>query len=109
MAEGEAADLIPQIARDYGACKVLYGRTYDPPRLATQEKVEEALDKAGIDTESFNSSLLQEPWETKNGTGKPFQVFTPIGENRDPSSIANRPTTGSQTFFLHIAYPKTKP
>ena len=31
----------------------------------------------GITTESFNSSLLQEPWETKNGTGKPFQVFTP--------------------------------
>ena len=38
---------------------MLYGRTYDPPGLATQEKVEE-VDKAGIDTESFNSSLLQD-------------------------------------------------
>ena len=84
LAKGEAADLIPQIARDHGASKVLYGRTYDPPGLATQEKVEEALDKAGIDTESFNSSLLQEPWETKNGTGKPFQVFTPYWRKSRP-------------------------
>ena len=46
--------------------------------------MEEALDKAGIDTESFNSSLLQEPWETKNGTGKPFQVFTPYWRKSRP-------------------------
>ena len=51
-------------------------RTYDPPGLATQEQVEGSLDEAGIDTESFNASLLQEPWETKNGFGNPFQVFT---------------------------------
>ena len=77
LAKGKAAELIPQIAKDHGTQKVLYGRTYDPPGLATQEQVEEALDREGIDTESFNASLLQEPWETKNGSGNPFQVFTP--------------------------------
>ena len=63
---------------------MLYGRTYDPPGLATQEQVEEALDQAGIDTESFNASLLQEPWETKNGSGNPFQVFTPYWRKSRP-------------------------
>ena len=62
LAKGKASELIPQIAKDQGTCKVLYGRPYDPPGLATQEQVEEALDQAGIDTESFNASLLQEPW-----------------------------------------------
>ncbi len=77
LAQGKAAELIPKLARQHQVEKVYYGRSYDPAGLATQEEVEEALDLAGVDTESFNASLLQEPWETKNGTGKPFQVFTP--------------------------------
>ena len=84
LAKGKAANLIPQIAREHGVIKVLYGRAYDPHGLSTQEKVEEALDKVCIDTESFNTSLLQEPWETKNGTGKPFQVFTPYWRKSRP-------------------------
>ena len=78
LAKGKAADLIPKIALNHGAEKVLYGRAYDPTGLATQEAVEEALGRYGLSTESFNTSLLQEPWEAKNGTGKPFQVFTPF-------------------------------
>ena len=77
LARGKADKLIPEIARSHQATQVFYARSYDPSGIATQESVEEALDKDGIDTESFNASLLQEPWETKNGTGKPFQVFTP--------------------------------
>ena len=109
LAKGEAADLIPQIARDHGASKVLYGRTYDPPGLATQEKVEEALDKAGIDTESFNSSLLQEPWETKRdrqtipGFHTLLEKIATYHLSRTGQLRAGKP------FFLHIAYPKTKP
>lgn len=84
LAKGKAVDLIPKIAQAHHADKVLYGRAYDPPGLATQEKVEESLDLAGIDTESFNASLLQEPWETKNGSGNPFQVFTPYWRKSRP-------------------------
>ena len=84
LAKGKAVDLIPEIAQAHHADKVLYGRAYDPPGLATQEKVEESLDLAGIDTESFNASLLQEPWETKNGSGNPFQVFTPYWRKSRP-------------------------
>ena len=77
LAQGKAAQVLPEIAQAHQADQVFYGRCYDPAGIATQEAVEEACDLQGINTESFNSSLLQEPWETKNGTGKPFQVFTP--------------------------------
>ena len=96
LAKGKAADLIPQIALEHGSDKVLYGRAYDPPGLATQEAVEEALDHHGVSTESFNASLLQEPWESKNGSGKPFQVFTPFWRKsrqviyREPASYDTR-------------------
>ncbi|GAH55853.1 unnamed protein product, partial [marine sediment metagenome] len=35
------------------------------------------LRAAGIDCQSFNASLLTEPWEIKNGAGQPYKVFTP--------------------------------
>ena len=77
LTQGNAAHVLPKLAKAHQADQVFYGRCYDPAGIATQEAVEEACDLQGINTESFNSSLLQEPWETKNGTGKPFQVFTP--------------------------------
>ena len=61
--------------------KFLYARVYDPGGLATQEAAEESLDKASIRTENFNASLLNEPWEIQNSSGKPFQVFTPFWRN----------------------------
>ena len=81
LAKGKAAEILSGIAKENGADQVLYSRTYDPGGLATQEAVEEALDKASIRTESFNASLLNEPWEVKNSSGKPFQVFTPFWRN----------------------------
>ena len=91
LVRGIPAEQLPKIARDYQATHLFYGRAYAPAGITTQEAVEEACDIHGIATESFNSSLLQEPWETKNGTGKPFQVFTPSRKSRpiiyrEPSS-----------------------
>ncbi len=40
--------------------------------------VKAKLVQAGIETESFNGSLLFEPWEVKTGGGTPFKVFTPF-------------------------------
>ena len=81
FAKGKPAEILPEIAKENGASEVLYSRTYDPGGLATQEAVEEALDAVGIRSESFNASLLNEPWEVKNASGKPFQVFTPYWRN----------------------------
>ena len=100
--KGKAAEILPRLARKYDADEVYYGRTYDPFGIATQEKVEESLDQAGIETKSFNSSLLQEPWETKNGTGKPFQVFTPYWRKSRPI-IYREPLdypTSTLSFFV---------
>ena len=84
LKKGKASEILPLLARENHAGKVFYSRTYDPYSIATQESVEEALDDARVETESFNSSLLQEPWEMKNGTGKPFQVFTPYWRKSRP-------------------------
>jgi deoxyribodipyrimidine photo-lyase len=79
--KGKPEEILPRLARENEADEVLYSRVYDPGGLATQEAVEEALDKASMRTESFNASLLNEPWEIKNSASRPFQVFTPFWRN----------------------------
>lgn len=84
LAKGKAEEILPRLAATYQADEVLYARTYHPAGIQTQSAVEESLEQAHIHTQSFNASLLQEPWETKNGSGKPFQVFTPYWRKSRP-------------------------
>jgi deoxyribodipyrimidine photo-lyase len=35
------------------------------------------LRKLGVEAQSFNGSLLHEPWEIATGSGNPFRVYTP--------------------------------
>ena len=92
LRKGSAEDILPQLAKSVGADIVLFNRVYDPAGQKTQVSVETALRRTGVTSESFNASLLNEPWEIKNGSGKPYQVFTPYwrvsrsGIYREPSS-----------------------
>ena len=110
LLRGKAEEVIPRLARELGAKQVYYGRTYDPSGIETQAKVEDALDQASIDSQSFNSSLLQEPWETKNGSGKPFQVFTPYWR-KSRQIIYREPLHYDPTklLFASLPTPKTNP
>ena len=59
LARGKAGQVLPELAQAYQADQIFYGRCYDPAGIASQEAVEEACDLQGINTDSFNSSLLQ--------------------------------------------------
>lgn len=78
---GKAEEILPELAKTLNADTLYFGRTYDPAGRATEKSVEEAMAGQPVAIESFNTSLLQEPWEIKNGSGRPFQVFTPYWRN----------------------------
>ena len=77
LQKGKAEEILPLLAEKFNADTLYFGRTYDPAGIATQNLVESSFVKDSLTVESFNTSLLQEPWEIKNGSGRPFQVFTP--------------------------------
>ncbi len=41
-------------------------------------QVKTRLRELGLRAESFNASLLYEPWEVKSKVGEPMKVFTPF-------------------------------
>jgi deoxyribodipyrimidine photo-lyase len=66
------------LIRETGATRVLWNRRYEPAIIARDQRIKLALREAGIETHSFNSALLHEPWTVKTKGGGPFQVFTPF-------------------------------
>ncbi|MEW6728798.1 MAG: deoxyribodipyrimidine photo-lyase [Pseudomonadota bacterium] len=65
------------VADATGAEAVFWNRQYAPAQIARDQSVKAALRGLGLRAESFNGSLLFEPWEVLTREGKPYRIFTP--------------------------------
>ncbi|HPD82859.1 MAG: deoxyribodipyrimidine photo-lyase [Alphaproteobacteria bacterium] len=75
--KGDAAKIIPDLIKKTNASGVYWNRCYEPWRIARDKKIKTDLEDQNIDVQSFNGSLLWEPWTIKNQSGQPYKVFTP--------------------------------
>lgn len=75
--KGDAAKIISKLVKDSGAEAVFWNRCYEPWRIARDKDIKDALTKSGVETKSFNSYMLWEPWEVLKDDGTPYKVFTP--------------------------------
>ncbi len=75
---GKSLEVLQELIHSTGASAVFWGRRYEPASIERDKRIKESLRSAGIEAESFNTSLLCEPWIPKTKTGGPFQVFTPF-------------------------------
>jgi len=77
--KGKAQETLMALAESVGASSVYWNRQYEADIVARDTQIKTALKAAGYEAESFNGSLLFEPWEvTSKSTGGPFKVFTPF-------------------------------
>nr|WP_047577101.1 deoxyribodipyrimidine photo-lyase [Methylobacterium sp. ZNC0032] len=74
---GDPAFLLPRIVAEAGIKLVTWNRRYEAAEIALDRKLKEALTADGIVVSSFNSHLLNEPWQITTKTGQPMKVFTP--------------------------------
>ena len=88
---GDSEKLIPALASATCAAAVSWNRRYGKPEQDSDTRIKAELIAAGIEAKSFNSHLLNEPWEVATQTGTPMKVFTPYwraarakGEPRAP-------------------------
>ena len=78
LRRGPAASIIQELARATGAGAVFWNRRYDRPGRDRDQTLKADLKAADVAVESFNGSLLSEPWALKTGSGRHYQVFTPF-------------------------------
>ncbi|WP_445679038.1 cryptochrome/photolyase family protein [Radicibacter daui] len=80
LRRGKPGDMLDALIAETGATRVLWNRCYDPVSIARDSAIKAALSARGIAAQSFNGSLLHEPWELKPATGGHFRVFTPFSK-----------------------------
>jgi deoxyribodipyrimidine photo-lyase len=74
---GDPRELLPVIIKQVGASAVYWNRCYEPFAIARDKELKASLQRLGVEVQSFNGSLLHEPWHVATGSGGPFKVFTP--------------------------------
>ncbi len=78
LLKGDAFVQIPSIAQEVGATSVYWNRSYEPWRINRDKLIKQTLKEMDIECESFNGSVLWEPWDVVKSDGTPYKVFTPF-------------------------------
>ena len=73
---GDPLTELRQAAAECGAGAVMWNRRYEPSHVREDTLVKEALVNLGFTVNSFHGSVLLEPFEIANKSGRPFRVFT---------------------------------
>jgi deoxyribodipyrimidine photo-lyase len=74
---GPSLSTLQQLISQTGAQAVFWNRRYEPAVIARDTLIKETLRGQGISIETFNASLLYEPWTIQSkATQRPYQVFT---------------------------------
>jgi deoxyribodipyrimidine photo-lyase len=77
LCRGAASAVFERLVAETDAGQVVWNRCYEPGAIARDTAVKAMLRERGIAAESFNGSLLVEPWKIETGQGGPYKVFTP--------------------------------
>ncbi len=101
LRRGPAAEVIARLVAESGAAAVFWNRLYDPGSVARDRGLKADLQASGIACQSFNASLLCEPWDLQTGAGGPFRVFSAFWRAAGPRAAlqAPRPAPKSMTAY----------
>lgn len=81
--QGDPLHVLQDLIQETGASSIYWNRCYEPYAIERDKKIKAFLKDQGITCQSFNSSLLSEPWEI----GKSYKVFTPFWKTLQTLSI----------------------
>jgi|TARA_B110000503_G_scaffold28136_1_gene44999 deoxyribodipyrimidine photo-lyase len=75
---GNPIDILMGIIKRHNVNAVYWNRCYEPWRIQRDTLIKKDLNTQGVKSESYNGSLLWEPWEIKKNNGECYSVFTPF-------------------------------
>ncbi|UPO78897.1 deoxyribodipyrimidine photo-lyase [Arthrobacter sp. Helios] len=78
LLRGPAGDVVPAFTQEVDAERILWNRRYGGPEREVDAAVKEWAASTDVQAESFQASLLHEPWTVRTGGGGPYRVFTPF-------------------------------
>ena len=79
--KGDPISILTELIEEFGVDSVFWNRCYQPWQIKRDKEIKNSLSEKNINCDSFNGSLLWEPWKVLKNDGTPFKVFTPYYKN----------------------------
>jgi deoxyribodipyrimidine photo-lyase len=78
---GDATAIIEKLVTLHNIDAVYWNRCYEPWRIKRDSTIKAQLEIREIESQTFNGSLLWEPWTVLKKDDTPYKVFTPFYRN----------------------------
>ena len=78
LRRGDPLIILQSLLQKTGADGVYWNRGYEPHIIERDTEIKATLGADGFDIQSFNGSVVREPWELQTGSGGPYKVYTPF-------------------------------
>ena len=104
---GNSLEELRDIIEKTGAKRVYWNRRYESPLRELDAAIKRALREDGIEVQSFNSSLLNEPHTASTGGGKPYKVYTPYWKKVKDRAIEPPAEPDWEALQFPDSYPQT--
>ena len=75
--KGDALKIIESLTKSYDVESISWNRCYEPWRIKRDKNIKSEIEKKGIEVNTFNGSLLWEPFNILKTDGTPYRVFSP--------------------------------
>lgn len=105
LRRGTGERVLDELIAETGAHAVFWNRRYEPWARARDARIKSSLQGRGIVAESFNASLLCEPWELKTAQGGPYRVFTPFRRALFARGTPGVPCTAPERLLMPDRFP----
>jgi deoxyribodipyrimidine photo-lyase len=76
VARGDPREVIPDLAAEYDADRVVWNKDYSGLARRRDAAVRQALDAAGVDREVVHDAIHHEPGSITTNEGEPYSVYT---------------------------------
>ena len=107
--EGDPFNIISSLILEKNIECFYWNRLYDSYSIIRDKKIKSSLKLNNIDCKTFNSYLLNEPWEIKNKSGNFFKVFTPYWRHCNEITRNKKLTKKNHDLnFFNFALKKSK-
>ncbi|WP_293868062.1 deoxyribodipyrimidine photo-lyase [uncultured Alsobacter sp.] len=94
LRRGAATEVVGSLLGEMSFSAVLWNRRYEAAAITVDTAVKTMVRAAGLRADSFNASLLYEPWAVRSKAGDPMKVFSPfwraaLASGEPPSPVAS--------------------
>lgn len=106
---GPTQQALDELLEETGATAVYWNRRYEPAAIERDKLVKATLLSRGVQAESFNGSLLHEPWTILTKQNAPYQVFTPFWKACLLANVAHEMLSTPREVTFPAKAPKSLP